>query len=46
MNDLLSEMIDKWQDVIDTSDDRAERTLAEEMVEDLHELERALHGKH
>ena len=46
MRDLIAEMMDKWQDVINTSDDRTERTLAEEMVEDLHELDRALHGEH
>jgi len=44
MRDTLNELIEKWQDVIDSSDDRTERTLAAEAVEDLKDLRKALRG--
>lgn len=42
MNTRLEELIDKWRDIALSTDDRAERTLAEEAVDDFQELLRIL----
>jgi len=44
MRDIINELKDKWTDVLETSDDRAEKTLVEEFLDDLHELEKATRG--
>ena len=38
----VDELIEKWRDVIDTSEDRTEQTLADEIVDDLREVLRCL----
>jgi len=42
--ELLTELIDKWSDVRDTSDDWVEKNLATEVIEDLVMVENVLHG--
>lgn len=42
MFDLLEEMIEKWEDVIEHSDDYEEQTLAQEFLDDLKALKQ--HG--
>lgn len=41
MNVNIEELIEKYQDVIDTSDDWVEKNLSLEVIEDLRDL---LHG--
>lgn len=38
----LDELLEKWLDVAQCADDRAERTLAEEIVDDLKELRKVI----
>lgn len=35
---LLEDLMDKWADIRDTTDERAEKTLASEVLEDLEEV--------
>lgn len=42
--ELLTELIDKWADVRDTSDDWTEKNLAGEVIEDLVMVENILNG--
>lgn len=44
MLDLLEEIEDKWADVIESSDDWTEKTLAEEFLDDLRLLREHLNG--
>lgn len=37
---MIDELIEKWQDVHDSSDDFTERTIADEIIHDLKELKR------
>lgn len=41
MNADIQELIEKYQDVIDSSDDWVEKNLGQEVIEDLRDL---LHG--
>lgn len=38
ITDLIEDLIDKWADIRDTADERAEKTLATEVIEDLEEV--------
>lgn len=38
MKDLISELIEKYEDVIECSDDWAEKNLAQEVIEDLKDI--------
>ena len=37
---MIDELIEKWQDVVDHADDYLEKTLAEEILEDLKQVRR------
>ena len=39
---LVDELIEKWHDVFETTEDRTEQTLADEVVDDLREVLRCL----
>ena len=43
--EMVQELLDKWRDVIDTTDDHTERTVAAEFVDDLHEVHKCLTRK-
>ena len=43
--EMVQELLDKWRDVIDTTDDHTERTVAVEFVDDLHEVHKCLTRK-
>ena len=38
----MEDLIEKWQDVLDSTDDRTEQTLADEIVDDLKSVMRCL----
>lgn len=43
-DEFLAELVEKWQDVLSTSEDWAEKNLAEEMIVDLTDVRHILHG--
>ena len=40
--EYVQELLDKWRDVRDTTDDYTEQTVAEEIIMDLHEVHKCL----
>ena len=39
---LVEDLIEKWRDVLDSSEDRTEQTLSDEIVDDLNSVMRCL----
>lgn len=42
INPFVEELLEKYDDILNCSDDWSEKNLATEVIEDLHELARAL----